>query len=66
MSGERRSFHVLHTYPNDVGLACPPVAFCLRQDMREIPNQPRPFWVKPLSTFGLLPVYDVYQRFTCR
>src|SRR6266536_3323412 len=36
--GEQRSSHVPRTYLNDVGLACPPVTFYLRQDIREILN----------------------------
>ena len=49
-----------------LGLLYPPVALDVHERTRKIASTRHgAFWLKPVSIFGLLPGYDVYQAFTC-
>jgi hypothetical protein len=49
-----------------VGPLYPPVALDVHERARKIASARHgAFWLKPVSIFGLLPRYDVYQAFTC-
>jgi len=48
-----------------LGLLYPPVTFDVHERARKIASARHgAFWLKPVSIFGLLPSYDVYQAFT--
>lgn len=48
-----------------LGLLYPPVTFDVHERARKIASARHgAFWLKPISIFGLLPSYDVYQAFT--
>ena len=48
-----------------LGLLYPPVTLDVHERARKIASaRHSAFWLKPISIFGLLPCYDVYQAFT--
>ena len=65
-SGRYQAYRVSQREPNGLGLLYPPVALDVHERARKIASARHgAFWLKPVSIFGLLPSYDVYQAFTC-
>ena len=64
-NGRYRAYRVSLREPSGLGPLYPPVAFGVHERARKIASARHgAFWLKPVSIFGLLPGYDVYQAFS--
>jgi len=65
LAGGQWAYHVPRMHPDGLGPACSPVVVSSTLGDYEAPSPDHiPFWFKPISTFGLSRLHDVYRRFT--